>query len=1224
MPDTEDNLDGILRAAAAAPPIPTANVIGERFDLIRRLGEGTFGVVYEATDRRDGKRVALKLLRDPRAEWIHRIKREFRALHDLHHTNLVALEELFCVGERWFFTMELLDGINIVDYTRRGARFDEARLRSAFGQLMAGLAAFHATGRVHRDIKPSNVLVTREHRTVLLDFGLTTEADTTDELASAIVGTPAYMAPEQAAGRAVGPAADQYAAGVLLFEILVGHRPGGTPKILIETNGSTAPDDRVTVAVPSAPPSITRGSFPPSCPPDLVECCLALLDRDPVARPSAAAVAARLGDTRIVEPLAPVTQPIPLQLLIGRDSELAVLEQARGDVAGGELVSIVVHGESGIGKTALVRQFLDAHRSSDQHLVLTGRCYEKESVPFKAFDEIVDSISGHLLRQSRIDVAELIPRQSGYLRLLFPVIGRVEGFDRLPQPRKDISDPTELRHRAFSALRDLFVGLAERRTVIVHIDDLHWADQDSVLLLSRLLAPPVPPRMLLLATSRKPIDLAALGIDGSIRTIELQPLDRENAALLTQQLLSPSTPEAQLANLPDVIEQAHGHPYFIMELVRHMRRTSGKPGTRPSLDEAIWVRVLGEDATAQLILKYVSVSGAPIDPDALRATVDLPVQEFRRHCSHLTRELLIRSTDVAIVPYHDRVREAVIANLSDAERRQLHARLATVFAKQDDLALQVHHLEASGQQQEAARVAVAAARKARNGLAFEQATTFFRFALATTTGVERGDLLIEYGSTLVAMGRGREASDVYTEAAEVAALDKRLACQIESAHQLLTGGYLLQGTLKIRELFAEQGMSYPATPLYALLRIAARRVAAAFRDPRRLPVQRRAPTASDRAKLALYRAAVQGLVLVDPIRAAFCVGNAVRLAREIGDVHEYFYFLLLEGDLRMAETSRKRSGTAVVTAFDALARQRPDVMSPTLVAVHKGARVFMNMRGGDSEALDSLVKADEQLARDRNAPWELVGGRSFLLSQLRRLGRYAELKQRYTHYRLDAGRRTDVYAEATMRGFCNLLHLVDDDPRRAREELSTTIWIALEHGFHVQHWYEFNALVEVHLYEREAPSSAYLAQQLAAFTASRLAILAVFAIETEWLVGRVGLAFPHLFGPRRIRAAIRKLERTDAPYPRLLAMQLRAGVAYTTNNPAQAVAELETAIQIGKSLDMKIAPALASYRLGALTGGDDGAAMRERARATLASEGVRDVDRFVDLMLPGFAPKLLA
>jgi serine/threonine protein kinase len=1248
MPGSDDSLDGLIRAVAEAPPVPLTKLAGERFQLLHRLSEGTFGVVYEAEDLRDRRRVALKMLRDPRAEWIRRFKGEFRALQDLRHRNLVAFEELFCVGERWFLTMELLRGTDIIEYTRatspggagRGGatgtapRFDEARVRRALAQLMDGLAAFHATGRVHRDIKPSNVLVTAEERVVLLDFGLATEASTRD--ASAIVGTPAYMAPEQAAGRAVGVAADQYAAGVLLYEMLAGDLPHAQT-LPAHTSSTRDLTEQGAAAHAVAP---WQRTLPPDCPADLAEICLALLSPDPAARPDAAALATRL------KPDAPAlasssSQPaLPRTLIVGRTAELATLSAALAEVERGGLVSVVVHGESGIGKSSLVRGFLDELRGSDQHVVLAGRCYEKESVPFKAFDEIVDALSGHLVQQPKLEVAGLVPRHAAHLRTLFPVLGRVPGFDRARRTGDEQIDPHELRHRAFAALREMFVRLGEQHTVLVHIDDFQWADQDSLLLLTTLLGPPEPPRMLLVATTRQEVDFAAMGIGGAARALRIGPLDRRDAALLAQQLTAqladsgaPALDEPQLERLT---AEAHGHPYFLIELVRHVRRAAGDPGARLDLDEAIWERASLEPAGAQRLLKYVCVAGVPIAPALLQVLCAEAPAAFHDHCDALTREHLVRSTDSLLVPYHDRVREAIVKRLAEDELRRLHADLARAFADHPDLALLVRHLEASGQLHEASQKAVAAARRARAGLAFEQAVTLYRTSLrldteaaardrteaSTKHRINRAQLLHELADILAAMGKALEASEVYARAADGAPAKRRLECHIQVAHQLLIGGHLRQGILKMRELFAEQALGYPATPTYALLRIAGHRIALSLVNLRALPRGRRQAEPRDRAQLALYKAAIQGLVLVDPIRAAFCVGGALRLTREIGDHEGFRYFLLLEGDLRMSETARQGAGAGVVAAFDEL--YHPAELPQAIVTVHKGARTYMHMRGDDVDALERLLKADEELATTRIAPWELAGGRTFLLLLLRRLGRYSELRRRYTSWISDARSRNDVYTEATTRGFGNLLHLIDYAPERAREELASSMWTSVEDGFHVQHWYDFNALMEAHLYEGRAPDAAYIAGQLAAFGSSRLGRLAVFAAETEWLVGRLALAFPALaarlpFGRGRIRKAIRRLERTGAPYPALLATALRAGLAHTTGDLAAARAELHRAVQLGKGLDMQVHPAAATYQLGRLEEGRDGAATCARAAATLTAEGVRDVGRFVDLLLPGFA-----
>src|SRR6185369_15844344 len=167
------------------------------------------GVVYDVFDRERKTRVALKTLRTLGGEQLMRFKNEFRALSDLHHVNLVSLGELIHHDGLWFFTMELIDGWDLLSHVRPSGKLDLERLRDTFGQLSEGLGALHAAGKVHRDIKPSNVRVTQQGRVVLLDFGLLVDvhAGLSVEASDALqAGTAAYMAPEQAVGDPVSPA----------------------------------------------------------------------------------------------------------------------------------------------------------------------------------------------------------------------------------------------------------------------------------------------------------------------------------------------------------------------------------------------------------------------------------------------------------------------------------------------------------------------------------------------------------------------------------------------------------------------------------------------------------------------------------------------------------------------------------------------------------------------------------------------------------------------------------------------------------------------------------------------------------------------------------------------------------------------------------------------------------------------------------------------------------
>src|SRR5262249_5616125 len=227
------------RPPPAAVPPPADTVLLDRFEVVRELGHGAMGVVYEARDRRRREVVALKRMLRVDANALARFRQEFRALADLPpHPNLVSLHELFCDAGTWFFTMEYVEGIPFLDHVRLGVLLPEAptipegpprdpagapaasppaaaapadypRLREAFRQAAGGVAALHRAGRLHRDLKPANVLVSRQGRVVLLDFGLAAELNAQglhESTEPHLAGTVPYMSPEQAASRPLTPA----------------------------------------------------------------------------------------------------------------------------------------------------------------------------------------------------------------------------------------------------------------------------------------------------------------------------------------------------------------------------------------------------------------------------------------------------------------------------------------------------------------------------------------------------------------------------------------------------------------------------------------------------------------------------------------------------------------------------------------------------------------------------------------------------------------------------------------------------------------------------------------------------------------------------------------------------------------------------------------------------------------------------------------------------------
>ena len=278
-----DRLGKVLDQVARPSGRPLGSALGSQlgsYRLERKLGSGGMGEVFAARHVETGQAVALKILSSTTGTRLYRFKREFRVLADLSHRNLVHLFELVVPqGGSAFFTMELLDGQFFVDWVRGstpvGELPDLARLRDGLRQLVEGVSHLHAHDCVHRDLKPSNVLVTGDDRVVVLDFGLVSELSEPDKRVTCdrqILGTPIYMAPEQARGEQVGPAADYYAIGVILYECLTGRVPyEGSPLNLFIAKQEITIDPGVAIE---------------ALPEDLRGLCVQLLTRDPESRPT--------------------------------------------------------------------------------------------------------------------------------------------------------------------------------------------------------------------------------------------------------------------------------------------------------------------------------------------------------------------------------------------------------------------------------------------------------------------------------------------------------------------------------------------------------------------------------------------------------------------------------------------------------------------------------------------------------------------------------------------------------------------------------------------------------------------------------------------------------------------------------------------------------------------------------------------------------------------------
>ncbi|HZN94768.1 MAG TPA: AAA family ATPase, partial [Myxococcales bacterium] len=610
---------------------------------------------------------------------------------------------------------------------------DLGRLRSALGQLAEGLLVLHGAGKVHRDVKPSNVLVDLQGRVVLLDFGLAIESRGSG--GEDLVGTPVYMAPEQAALRAVGPAADWYAVGAMLYEALAGRLPfiGTLSEILADKQVKEPP-----------PP----GAFRPA-PPDLESLAMDLLRLDPAARPTGTEVLRRLegeaGAQAAARAAGAALLAAPSSVFVGRRPELGAVARALEGTARGRAEVVLISGEQGIGKTALARRAVTELQASRRRVIpLFGRCYEREALPFKALDEIVDALSGAMLAMPPAAAPELLPPDAPLLARIFPVLNRVEPLQRMPLPEDaERLDGPQLRARAFVALRELLRRLCARHPVALVVDDLQWADQDSLALLSEILHPPDAPPVAALFTLRTPPGEAVWSIPaartleavvGEMSPVGLGPLPLEDAQALAR-LLSAGEDSAALRQ---AAQEAGGHPLFIHELVRHALAAPAPAGAAPivTLQDAIAARLKKLEPGPRALLEVLCVASAPLPQGLVFEAAGMDVREGARHlpalrAAHLARTDGPRAADL-MEPFHDRVRDGVLARLPPGARRELHRDLASVLRREgapSRLRLLVRCLEAAGEVEQAAAQAQRAAELAAGTLAFDSAADLFAEAL---------------------------------------------------------------------------------------------------------------------------------------------------------------------------------------------------------------------------------------------------------------------------------------------------------------------------------------------------------------------------------------------------------------------------------------------------------------------------------------------------------------
>lgn len=1189
-----------------------------RFEPGQFLGRGNSGVVYSALDRETGAEIALKTFRERDPEGLYRLKQEFRACAGVRHRNLVELYELAVTDDDCFFTMELVDGVDFVRHVRQGAD-DEAhlvvRFLAAAHQLVQGLAALHAAGRLHRDVKPPNALVDRAGRVVLLDFGFMVAFGgrvLAIERSDTIAGSLAYMAPEILWGAAASPASDWYSVGVVFHEALSGALPfEGAPARLLSRDARPLP-----APLPAGVPPILR---------ELVE---ALLSAEPERRPGAGEIATVIAtcsaeQRTAAQPPSPLAEELPF---VGRDAELAELRAAAADLAAGASSVVRICGPSGIGKSELVRRFLGEVEQGEDAVVLGGRCHPYEAVPYRAFDGLVDSLSRYLVALAEASAAALAPRHAAAMIRLFPVLGRVPALAGWQQTEGEGGDAQERRRRGFAALRELLARLGDRQRLVLWIDDVQWADADSVALARELFGGADPPRLLVLLTYRSEDRAAAEAFatfEGGereqpvrSRCIELAPLGEGEARVLAERFAG-----GRLGDVSPVVREAGGSPFFLGQLVRHLLSAPGE--VAQGLPQVMQARLDQLGVQARSLLEVVAVAGAPIDPGvALRAASLLSAS--RREMITLQEERLLRLTPAAghaVEVYHDRVRESVLATLSPGALRERHRGLAHTLVREpepDPQALYRHFLGA-GETAPAADWAVEAAEHADRALAFAEAAELYRAAAELREpGHPGGHLLTRKRATALAnAGRGGEAAPLFLAAAAESAGEDALDLRRQAAEQFMQTGHLDEGIACLQALLPAVGLRYPgSTAGAAIATLASLGAIALGRERGAARPNGRRPT-NGIVRMVTARSAAKGLAMVDPFRGLYFAVRALALSLREGDPH-----LVARGLAEVGATLVPAGPPLAAWAgrmLDRAHRMAAALDDPYLMGLTSITLAQKCMVEGRWAAMLDLCDHGATILRDqcRGVSWEVAIAGAAAERALEELGHTDAILRRASAALQQAQQADDMVRTCSCHhniGVVRLLQGRTDDARMHAERVRQR-WTPS--GFHMQHFYSLRLDAYCDLLEGAvAVGWQRVVEAWPALQRSNLLRHALIGVDAHLLRARLALA---LAAPgsrqwsalrRGVERDIREIERRGGAHNAAHGRLLRASLAHRVGDLPSAVRGAGEAAASFERHDMPLLAAAARRLVGAC------AATPARPAERRETSGVRE-DVTARIFTPG-------
>jgi class 3 adenylate cyclase/Cdc6-like AAA superfamily ATPase len=763
--------------APSARPLPKS-FAGGRYDVRRFLGEGGRKRVYLAHDTKLDRDVAVAIIKTEGldAQGLSRVQREARAMGKLgDHPNIVTIHDVgdddgqpYIVSQ--YMAGGAVDGLNLPPPIER-------TLEIAKG-VCKGLAHAHKHEVVHRDLKPGNVWLSADGAAEIGDFGLAVALEQSRlTMHGMLVGTVAYMPPEQALGGEVTPRADLYSLGCMLYEMVTGRPP------FVSDNPSAVISQHINT------PPVAPSWHAESCPLALEELILRLLAKDPSERPDSAddvmaaleridpaGEAATHSDSNVLDRLS-------LGVFVGREQELERLRTAFDNAVSGHGGLVMLVGEPGIGKTRTTQE-LETYAKMRGAQVLWGRTHESAGAPpywpwLQAGNQYA---AAHQDDLPTLIGPQMTPEAINELTRIFPWL--LTGVNVSAPP--EISDPEVAQFRLFDAYAQYVRAIASQAPLVIALDDLHWADKPTLLLLQHIARELSRMRVLIVGNYRDTDitrqsalseTLASLNRESGFDRIVLRGLTSGEVGAYIR---ARANVEPRKEVLDRIFEETEGNAFFLSEVVNLMAqegtltRTSISDIAIPDgVREALGRRLNRLTEETNELLQIAAIIGRDFTYDTLTLLGDRDEDALLKMIEEALEARVIEETEQAgrYRFTHAQMQETLLAELSTTRRVRLHGQVGEALerrygARAEERAgrLAMHFGEAATLSprfsEKAARYSAIAGRQALEQSAYPEAARHLRAALAAREGEEvdddMADLLRDYARGCLASGEGRE------------------------------------------------------------------------------------------------------------------------------------------------------------------------------------------------------------------------------------------------------------------------------------------------------------------------------------------------------------------------------------------------------------------------------------------------------------------------------------